>query len=171
MPGDEISLAFTKWGGGAHWIVPTRYLGTDEHGTWLGCVAGTRVHRPGVEFALEHASVVCVPDAQHWVATVYDVAEPGHVQVYVDITTPATWSAGTVTMIDLDLDVVLPYCGTAYIDDEDEFAVHRLRYGYPPGVVAAAERTGALVLDAVQARRPPFDPATAHAWFEVLAQR
>jgi protein associated with RNAse G/E len=90
--------------------------------------------------------------------------------VYVDITTPATWSGVTVTMVDLDLDVVLPHGGTAFIDDDDEFAVHRLRYDYPPGIVEAAERTSALVLDAVRARRPPFDPATARGWFALLRE-
>lgn len=35
-------------------------------------------------------------------------------------------------MVDLDLDVVRRFDGSAEILDEDEFAEHQVRYGYPP---------------------------------------
>ncbi|WP_180935649.1 DUF402 domain-containing protein [Nocardioides ungokensis] len=33
--------------------------------------------------------------------------------------------------VDLDLDVVRGRTGRVWIDDEDEFAEHRVRFGYP----------------------------------------
>ncbi|MGW3644493.1 DUF402 domain-containing protein, partial [Streptomyces sp. NPDC005143] len=48
------------------------------------------------------------------------------------------WNADgiVVRMVDLDLDVVRPRGGEAHVEDEDEFAEHRVRYGYPDRAVA-----------------------------------
>ena len=45
---------------------------------------------------------------------------------------------GTVTAVDLDLDVVRGWTGRVWVDDEDEFADHRVRFGYPADVVRMA---------------------------------
>jgi protein associated with RNAse G/E len=87
-------------------------------------------------------------------------------QDYVDVATPAAWSDGEVSAVDLDLDVVLPHGGPPYVDDEDEFADHQVRYGYPPDLVTAARAACTAVLAAVTAARAPFDAATAQRWLE-----
>ncbi len=65
-------------------------------------------------------------------------------EVYCDITTPARWeSDDTVHLIDLDLDVVRRRAtGLVELLDEDEFAEHRARFGYPDDVVAEARGRG-----------------------------
>ena len=68
-----------------------------------------------------------------------------------------------VTMVDLDLDVVLTRDGHLYVDDEDEFAEHRVQLGYPAEVVALAERWRDLVLAAVAGGDEPF-ATVGHAW-------
>ena len=42
--------------------------------------------------------------------------------------------------IDLDLDVLRVPSGRVWVDDEDEFAEHRLSFGYPPELVTPARR-------------------------------
>lgn len=62
-------------------------------------------------------------------------------------------------MVDLDLDVILTREGHLFLDDEDEFEQHQVELGYPPDVVALAERTSLEVIRAVgegrNRSRPP----------------
>ena len=60
-----------------------------------------------------------------------------------------------MTAVDLDLDVVRRTDGTVYVDDEDEFAEHRVSFGYPPEVVELAEESCRWVLGHVRDRHRP----------------
>jgi uncharacterized protein len=144
----------SKWGGRPHWEFDATYLGSDEHGDWLGIPAGTEMDRPGAHYVAPTNQVGLVPppgpDAQRgWLATFHDVGGP--VRVYVDITTPPTWDTTVVRAVDLDLDVVRGATGRVWVDDEDEFAQHRVALGYPDevtaGALASCERVLALVTD------------------------
>ncbi len=164
-------IAFTKWDGGAHWAYEALRLGADEHGTWLGAPRGTRVARPGARFVAAYDRVALVPDGAGFLASFYPDVSAAPVRIYVDITTPPQWDAAVVRSVDLDLDVVRDRSGRVFVDDEDEFAEHRVRYGYPDEIVRLAERTCAEVLRAVEASEAPFDGPTAVRWLEVLANR
>jgi protein associated with RNAse G/E len=61
--------------------------------------------------------------------------------VYCDITMPARFTDDSVTAVDLDLDVRRQRDGSVLVMDEDEFAEHQIKYGYPAEVVAAARAT------------------------------
>jgi protein associated with RNAse G/E len=88
--------------------------------------------------------------------------------VYCDVTTPPEWaSTGEVSMVDLDLDVVRDRQGNTGIVDQDEFAEHQIRYGYPADVVDRAERAAEELLAAVSTRVEPFG-ATGPAWLARL---
>lgn len=50
-PGAPVAMVFSKWGGRPHWRYDAVLLGSDDHGTWLGVPAGTRLTRPGVDLA------------------------------------------------------------------------------------------------------------------------
>lgn len=86
------------------------------------------------------AYVVLVPRGEWWTATF--CVDPGP-EMYCDVCTVPEWNAdGTVVrMVDLDLDVVRPRGGEAHVEDEDEFAEHRVRYGYPDSVFDTAQQT------------------------------
>ena len=47
--------------------------------------------------------------------------------------------------------------GEVFVDDEDEFAEHRVAFGYPDDVVAAAQGTCDELVAAVRAGLPPYD--------------
>jgi protein associated with RNAse G/E len=83
--------------------------------------------------------------------------------VYVDITTPPAWDGAVLRAVDLDLDVVRGTTGRVWVDDEDEFADHRVRFHYPDDVVAAAMASCDLVHAAVASRAAPYD-GTAARW-------
>ncbi len=163
-PGDVVDVRFTKWGGGRHWEFPVTVLGTDEHGVWAGAGVGTRLWRPAASFVSEFDWVTLVPHEAAWAASFYD-AEDHPTAVYVDMTTPAVWSGSSVSMVDLDLDVIVRRDGTLLVDDEDEFALHQVELGYPPEIVTMARASADEVLAAVAARDEPF-AAVGLAWVE-----
>ena len=94
-----------KWPDRPHWRFDAELLGRDEHGTWLGTRAGMPYTGPRTG-TWPSGFVMVIPDGEWWIASWYDEGEP-NVELYVDITTAATWpSTSFVTAIDLDLDVV-----------------------------------------------------------------
>jgi hypothetical protein len=176
--GHAVRVVMTKWGGRPHWEYDAVLLGRDRHGSWIGVRAGSRMTRPGATYEAPSDQVVLVPDPAAgdspalgdagWVATFHAVGGP--VRVYVDITTPPEWSGPVVGAVDLDLDVIRGNAGRVWVDDEDEFAEHRVRFGYPEDVVAAALASCGAVQEAVAAGAAPYD-GTADRWLAVLAAR
>ena len=158
----------TKWGGRPHWKFDAIYLGSDQHGDWLGIVRGTTMRRPGATYVAPTHQVGLVPppgpDADRgWLATFHDVDGP--VRIYVDITTPPHFAGQALHAVDLDLDVVRGNAGRVWVDDEDEFAEHRVRHRYPEEVVAAAVASCERVHAAVEQGLAPYDGVAA-AWLD-----
>jgi hypothetical protein len=169
-----VRVVFRKWGDRPHWEYDALRLGEDEHGTWVGAAAGTRLSRPGAGFAAPGHFVSLVPADRPFVATFYDpgwaaVVASG-VDVYVDITTVPRWDGAVVTMVDLDLDVVRGWTGRVWVDDEDEFADHRVRFGYPAEVVRLAASSCDAVHAALRGGQPPYDGVVGARWLSRLRQ-
>ena len=156
--GTTVHVDYRKWGDRAHWQYPMRVLGHDGHGTWLWAPRGTplrRGHDPQPD--APHGFVQVVTDGQWWSA-IWNGG--GRHEIYVDIATPASWDATTVSMIDLDLDVSRDReTGTVSVLDEDEFIEHQRRYRYPPDIVDRARTTTARIAVDVEQRREPFGEA------------
>ncbi|BDZ46536.1 DUF402 domain-containing protein [Naasia aerilata] len=172
-PGSGIRVVMTKWGDRPHWEFDGWYLGSDEHGDWLGIPAGTAMDRPGAHYVAPTNQIGLVPppgdDADRgWLATFHDVGGP--VQVYVDITSPPRWDGPVVRAVDLDLDVVRGNSGETWIEDEDEFTEHRIAFGYPDAVAAGAESSCARVVGLVSGGAAPYD-GTAGVWLRRLADQ
>lgn len=151
---DEIRLIYRKFDGALHWHMSGRLLGEDEHGVWVGLPAmtlATRGHEPPITFG--HASVMLFPRRQWWTAAFNDAPEP--TEIYCDVTTPPQWPRpDEVAMVDLDLDVARDRTGAIVVLDEDEFADHQVRYGYPADVIEAAERAATWLRAALSGREP-----------------
>lgn len=158
---ERVDVRIGKWGGGRHWEFEARHLGQDAHGTWLAADVGCHLVRPDHEFRSAFDWVMLLAPGAPWVASFYDHPDQP-LATYVDVTTPPVWDGTTVSMVDLDLDVVLFRDGRLELDDEDEFAGHQASLGYPPEVVDLAERAAKDLLEAVGARRAPFDGTAAH---------
>jgi hypothetical protein len=182
-PGTVVASRMRKWDGTPHWRFDGLYLGRDEHGTWLGYRPGTFFSRPGREYRTKNPGLMLFGDVG-WVAELYRDHPRGAI-LYIDLTTVPEWRAVPdagdgpafeVTAVDMDLDVLAQEPGSrraraqgeSFIDDEDEFAEHTVRYGYPPSVVAQVRADADALLAAVRAGEPPYDGATAKRWFAVL---
>ena len=167
---DAVDMVLRKYDGRLHRWVTGRRLGADEHGTWIGTPAGTTVHfnygdRPT---NLTQADAVrLVPRDGWWVALF--TAEPGEPDVYCDVAAPPTWTSPTeVTIVDLDIDLVRYRAdGRVEVEDEDEFALHTVSYGYPPEVVAGATEGASALRRSLIDRTEPFGTAPDH-WFALL---
>lgn len=150
-------MEIRKWGGKPHYRFEVDHLGRDEHGTWLAGRPPIPFEGPEYPGEFQQRFAILVPDDCWWVATYYADGPFGGLEIYVDVTTPTTWTSEThATTFDLDLDVVLRRDGTLYIDDEDEFEAHRVEYGYPPDLIDNAQRTAVEMLEVVRERVEPF---------------
>jgi hypothetical protein len=162
----------SKWGGRPHWEFDAVFLGSDRHGDWIGIPAETHMSRPGATYIAPVDQVCLVPaatgtdDQRSFLATFH--AAGGPVNVYVDMTTPPAWDGPVVRAVDLDLDVIRGATGRVWIDDEDEFADHRISLGYPDEIVALASESCDRIHRLVRTAAPPFDPATPGHWLDVL---
>jgi protein associated with RNAse G/E len=146
-----------KWGDVAHWRFPVERLGTDEFGTWLGAVPPTPYTGPRGAGAWTHNFVMCIPSDAWWVATFNAYTTDLGARIYVDMTTVPVWLSDThVQAIDLDLDVIRTWSDEVIIDDEDEFAEHQVKYGYPPDIVDAARASCDEIFERVSLRDEPF---------------
>lgn len=166
-----VRVLTRKWPDLPHWEFDAVRLGADAHGHWVGVPSGTWLSRPERGFHAWCDHVVLLPHDAWWVATIYGEDEDRPVDVYVDITTPSTWSddGSSVRAVDLDLDVIKGPTGRVWVDDEDEFAEHRVSLGYPEDVVDAAIRSCEEVLEAVTSGAPPFD-GSAMPWLSRLGR-
>jgi hypothetical protein len=169
---DPVRVVARKWPDRPHWEFDALRLGEDGHGVWLGAPAGTSMRRPGACFVTDQAQVSLIPRDAGFVATFYAPGGRSPCAVYVDITTVPRWSdgpVGTVTAVDLDLDVIRGWTGRVWVDDEDEFAANRLLLAYPGEVVRLAATSCEAVHTAVTSGRPPYD-GSASAWLTTLAE-
>ncbi len=157
-----------KWPDSPHWEYDARWLGADGHGQWIGLNTGAWLSRPNAGFQAHCEQVVLLPHDAYWCATFYGEDPRRPVDTYVDIATPSTWAGDLVTCVDLDLDVIRGTTGRVWVDDEDEFAAHRLSLGYPEDTVHQALESCRDVLTMVENQTPPFDCDTRTSWLEKL---
>ncbi|WP_417219071.1 DUF402 domain-containing protein [Arthrobacter sp.] len=167
--GDLVIARAWKYDGGAHWVVPGRYLGADRHGHWVIQPQGSLVSRPGAGFAAASDAVCLFPHQGDWVATCYDDSHPAGLRLYIDVSCNLGWQplklAGwEFNSIDMDLDVVRSTTRGVYLDDEDEFADHAGSMGYPAELVRRLQGAADDLLARVRTGAEPFG-ATADDWF------
>lgn len=160
-----MRVEFTKWDGRLHWHFDLDPLGEDEHGLWLAGRPGCRLQRGAEPPQLEvHGFACLVPHQGRWIAYFNASQDP---EIYIDVTDEPIRGDGFVGAIDLDLDVLRWRDGRVTIDDEDEFAEHQVRFGYPAEVITATEMTAHTLVDRVTSRTEPFDRA-AERWLALV---
>lgn len=167
-PGHPVRGRYTKWGGKRHHGADLVYLGADGHGDWLGDPVGNEWSGGPKSFASVTENVLLVPRDRGMTAMFYTEHPEQTFELYVDITTPPVWDGDLVTAVDLDLDVVRLFDGSWYVDDEDEFAEHRVSYGYPPELVASAEAECARVVDEIRSGAAILASDAAAPWRDLF---
>ncbi|GLW32310.1 DUF402 domain-containing protein [Actinoplanes regularis] len=155
---DVVDLVLRKYDGRPHRRVTGRLLGEDEFGTWIGTPRGTMVR---YSYGLRRLSwtrsdsVRLIPRDAWWMAMFS--AEPSRSEIYCDVTTPVRRTGpAEFTVIDLDIDLIRFHDRRVVIDDEDEFAAHRVRFGYPDEVVTAATGAATELHAALTGDTEPF---------------
>ncbi|SDP48420.1 hypothetical protein SAMN04489867_2622 [Pedococcus dokdonensis] len=164
-PGTPVRGQYSKWGGARHHGADLVYLGADEHGDWLGDPVGNQWSGGPKSFESVSDNVLLVPPDRGSTAMFYSAHPEQAFELYCDITTVPVWDGTHVTAVDLDLDVIRRFDGSWFVDDEDEFAEHRVSYGYPVEVVAAAEAECARVADEIRSGATRLAMETAEPWF------
>ena len=167
MTATDVLVSVRKYDQSLHWQHVMVWLGVDEYGVWLGAPIGT-VYRRGLEgpvYATQESRVMLFPHDAWWTALF--LAAPARLDVYCDVATPSRWlHPGEVTMVDLDLDVCRTReGGVVLVDDEDEFAEHQVRYGYPPEVVAHATASADWLAASLSSGLEPFN-SRYRRWFD-----
>ncbi|HET6296324.1 MAG TPA: DUF402 domain-containing protein [Kribbella sp.] len=149
----NVRVVYRKYDGKLHWHQWMQYLGEDQYGVWLGALANS-VSQRGSEPEVTHASAyVQLFPRDRWFTAIFN-DEPRSTEIYCDITTPVEFGEEEIRMIDLDLDVIKRRDGTVFVDDEDEFADHQVKYAYPAEVIAAAQASCDWLVPAVAAEEP-----------------
>ncbi|RAG85637.1 DUF402 domain-containing protein [Streptacidiphilus pinicola] len=154
----EVRVVVRKFDGSRHWHHTMLRLGEDEYGVWLGAPVGTvygKGEDPAVYVSRERR-VMLFPRDTWWTAMFQEA--PARLDVYCDVTTPPEWvHPGEVTTVDLDLDVCRTRAdASVQVVDEDEFAEHQVRYGYPPQVIGQAEGAAEWLSAALRDGVEPF---------------
>ncbi|MEO5654250.1 MAG: DUF402 domain-containing protein [Marmoricola sp.] len=163
-----VRVECRKWPDAPHWEFDGVHLGVDEHGIWIGITEGTLLASPSRAFHATADHVTLVPHDAWWLATFYGEDRQRPFDIYVDIATPAVWHSGSlVRAVDLDLDVIKGTTGRVWVDDEDEFAAHRVQLAYPEDVVRRALGSCESVLTALTAEQGCFD-GVHRGWLSTL---
>jgi predicted RNA-binding protein associated with RNAse of E/G family len=157
----SVHIDFRKWDGARHWQFDMHRLGQDEHGLWLWSPPGSpmqRGHEP-----VKHSksvNVKVIPEGRWWTAV---WSWQRRHDLYIDIITPPQWNGATVTMVDIDLDVIRWADGSVEVLDEDEFAEHQIKFDYPERLVDTARAVTAKLVLALEAGHEPFG-SVADSW-------
>ena len=158
-----VTVQFRKNPDILHWGFEAMWLGEDEWGDWIAIPRGSRRWK-GEESVRPTRSdaVLCAPRGEWWHLH-YTGSRWGEIAAFLDIVTPPVWlGEDRYEMIDLDLDVALRVDGTIEVQDEDEFEVHQVEYGYTDEMIERAVEETGRVVEALQRRHEPF--------FEVASQ-
>lgn len=159
-----ILVHSTKYDGSLHYRYAMQIVRREPGLLLLYAAAGTPIESYRGQFVAEYHTL-----EWYWSDRCYNLSVIWHGDWrprmhYVNIATPASWDDGTLRFVDLDLDVVwLADNDNVFLDDEDEFALHQERFGYPADLIARCWRSSADVRDMIARREYPFD-GSLHAW-------
>lgn len=159
-----ITIQFLKNPDIAHWGFEGVFLGKDDFGSWVAVPKGAKRWKGDVPFRpTQEDAVFCAPHDGWWHLH-YNGPLRTDLSHFVDIVTPPVWvSEHRYEMIDLDLDVTVGRNGKVLVEDEDEFEIHQVKYGYDVEMIERAIAETALIVAALENREEPFFDV-AEAW-------
>ncbi|MDX1469045.1 MAG: DUF402 domain-containing protein [Acidimicrobiia bacterium] len=163
-----VTVQFLKNPDIIHWGFEASFLGEDEYGKWMAAPAGTKRWKGSEAFdATRSNAVFCAPH-EGWWHLHYNGPNTANYTLFVDINTPPRWIGDDrYEMIDLDLDVGMTHDGEIVVEDEDEFELHQLSYGYSQEMIRGALEATRWVTDALADRKEPFFEV-AESWLRKI---
>jgi protein associated with RNAse G/E len=168
-----IELRSAKYDGSLNYYWPACMVQEDAAGFIWATPAGAPFTRPGGVHPVPHDWLGRVW-YDRWYAVDASLAPPSRgaapgtlLHYYCNLGMPGAWEGDVYRYVDLDLDVQIFPDGRHVLLDEDEFAAHQLRYGYPADVVAATEQAARDAVALAQAGAAPFDGSLV-AWHAAL---
>jgi hypothetical protein len=163
-----VTAQFFKHPDILHWGFEATYLGEDEFGIWSAVPVGARRWKGDVEHhPTRWDAVFCAP-WEGWWHLHYSGSGGDTYTHFVDISTTPVWvGPERYEMVDLDLDVAIRHDGSVIVEDEDEFEIHQVRYGYTSEMVERAASEARWVVDALAGQVEPFFEVAA-GWLAEL---
>ena len=152
-----VTVQFLKNPDLIHWGFEAMWLGEDDWGDWIAVPAGSKRWRGEEQMEATAApAVFCAPWGEWWHLH-YEGPGSRIYSHFVDIVTPPVWvSDNRYEMIDLDLDVAVHRDGTIEVQDEDEFEIHQVRYGYSPEMIRRASEETERIAEVLDRGGEPF---------------
>jgi hypothetical protein len=159
-----VTVQFLKNPDIIHWGFEAQWLGEDEWGVWIAVPVGSKRWKADHDVGPSTGDAVfCAPRDGWWHLHYNGTTHPTYSH-FVDIVTPPVWvSDDRYEMIDLDLDVAVHRDGRVEVQDEDEFAIHQVQYGYTEEMIRRAMEETQAIVTALELRREPFFDVAA-AW-------
>lgn len=164
-----VTVQFLKNPDVLHWGFEASFLGEDQYGKWIAVPAGTKRWKGAQSFEPTRIDAVFCAPHEGWWHLHYNGWEARNYAIFIDINTPPRWSGDDrYEMIDLDLDVAMTREGEIVVEDEDEFEVHQVSYGYRQDMIDGALEATEWVKDALANRQEPFFEV-AESWLRRLS--
>lgn len=157
VPGSAVQVASTKYDGSLHYQYSATVVDDDGDRLRAWVPAGTQLHSYRGDRSTPRPFLRVHDRRRYWNLEVIWERNWRPRQHYVNIALPSTWSDGTLRFVDIDLDVSWTADGRVLLLDEDEFADHRERLGYPQWLVDRAWAAVDEVRGLISLERPPFD--------------
>lgn len=154
----NLNLHALKYGGIAHYDWEMQLLEEREDCLIAEGAAGRKLkhHTKGQTFVIPHASLEVYALKEGYTVS-FDIRNGRTVSIYCNVCLPCERSRTEVSFVDLDLDLLWNESDGWHVVDEDEFAVNREKFGYPPDLVHTAERSLAELQRRVREKQFPFD--------------
>ncbi|AZN40574.1 DUF402 domain-containing protein [Paenibacillus albus] len=155
----SITIQARKYGDRPHYEWRTTLLEqTDSYIFVLGHYGRKLKHyTKGKTFTVENWTIECFP-FDSWFTVSADVINGEIAQYYCNICEPARMEGGTVTFVDLDIDLIHKN-GRWEIVDEDEFEIHTEKFAYPPELVTRVRQEVERLQERIALKQFPFDGA------------
>lgn len=152
-----VTVQFLKNPDFIHWGFEAQWLDEDEWGDWIAVPTGSIRWKGEERLSPTTMPAVFLAPRDRWWHLHYNGVRGATYTHFVDIATPRVWvTSNRYELIDLDLDVAIHLDGTVEVQDEDEFEVHQVRYGYSREQVEGALSATREVVVALETRSEPF---------------
>lgn len=152
-----VTVQFLKNPDLIHWGFEAGWIGEDEWGDWIAVPTGSDRWKGEEHLSPTTLPAVFLAPRDQWWHLHYNGPNAVNYTHFVDITTPPVWvTPNRYELIDLDLDVAIHVDGTIEVQDEDEFEIHQVKYGYTRELIDGARRATDEIVVALRSRSEPF---------------